>query len=187
MRTIYDMTTATPLSAYNTPLTRFIIVMLVLALAAISTYARKKQRAVTAADSSRSSLPAPWSYLVAGVLFGFYTYDQYRLGQTDRRLTSELRRAQALHAAGKSQIIEGCVQVLRTQPTTGHAPGDLLEINGQRLAVNYFVAGYGYHATIAHGGALKPDTYARITLAPEAEVAGPMILRVEIDPTHPCP
>jgi hypothetical protein len=62
---------------------------------------------------------------------------------------------------GTAQIVEGTVHVLRTQPWSGHAAGDLVEINGVELGVDYFVVTPAYKQTIAYGGALREGTSVR--------------------------
>ena len=60
------------------------------------------------------------------------------------------------------EIVEGPVEVLHQQPATGHSKGDVIRVNGREFEVNYFYATPAYHNTIAHKGALKEGTYARI-------------------------
>ena len=60
------------------------------------------------------------------------------------------------------EIIEGNVNVLRTQPKGGHAPGDLIEIDGKQFEINYYIRTDAYKNTIANGGCLTENTYARV-------------------------
>ena len=60
------------------------------------------------------------------------------------------------------QVAEGPVQVLRTQPESGHAPGDLVSIGGARFEIDFFVSTHAYHKTIAHGGYLREGVYAKV-------------------------
>jgi len=62
----------------------------------------------------------------------------------------------------KCQVVEGLVEVLHRQPATGHAKGDIVVVNGKQFEVNYFYATPAYHNTLAHGGVLDRDVYARI-------------------------
>lgn len=63
---------------------------------------------------------------------------------------------------GTAQVVEGTTHVLREQPESGHAMGDLIEINGIRLVINYFDVTPTYKQTIAHGGALREGIVARV-------------------------
>jgi len=60
------------------------------------------------------------------------------------------------------QVAGGPVRVLRTQPESGHAPGDLVSIGGARFEINFFVSTHAYHKTIAHGGYLREGVYAKV-------------------------
>jgi hypothetical protein len=59
-------------------------------------------------------------------------------------------------------IAEGPVQVLHTQPTSGHARGDLIRINETEFEIDYFDVTPGYKTTIRHGGWLTEGIYARV-------------------------
>ena len=63
---------------------------------------------------------------------------------------------------GQAQVAEGAVRVLREQPEGGHAKGDLVEIDGTELVVNYFRVTPSYKQTIAHGGVLREGVHARV-------------------------
>ena len=63
---------------------------------------------------------------------------------------------------GRYQVVEGPVQVLHTQPATGHTKGDVIAVNGKQFEVNYFYATPAYCKTLAHGGVLRAGSYARI-------------------------
>lgn len=91
-----------------------------------------------------------------------------------RSLLTEHRELGELSEAGVCVQLEGPVQVLRTQPENGHAPGDLVEIDGVRLVVDYYEAEPGYRKTVSHGGALQEGRLARV------EVCGTRIVRVEL-------
>lgn len=58
--------------------------------------------------------------------------------------------------------IEGTVEVLRTQPEAGHAPGDLIQIGKVQFDVDYFVSTPAYHQTISRGGVLSDGVQARL-------------------------
>ena len=60
------------------------------------------------------------------------------------------------------EVVEGPVQVLHRQPSTGHTKGDIVEVNGKQFEVNYFYATPAYRNTLAHGGVLGAGVYARI-------------------------
>jgi hypothetical protein len=60
------------------------------------------------------------------------------------------------------QVVDGQVQVLHEQPTTGHTKGDIISVNGKQFEVNYFYATPAYRNTIAHGGVLGSGVYARL-------------------------
>ena len=62
-------------------------------------------------------------------------------------------------------VLEGTVHVLREQPYGGHAPGDLIEIDGTKIEINKFESNMqAYSQTIAHGGHLTEGAHARICL-----------------------
>jgi len=71
-------------------------------------------------------------------------------------------RLVSAYAGDEAQIVEGPVHVLRKQPEGGHAPGDLVEIDGVQLVVEYFRITPAYKKTIEHGGVLSEGTYARV-------------------------
>jgi hypothetical protein len=72
------------------------------------------------------------------------------------------------------KITEGAVEVKHEQPYSGHTKGDIVVIGGKEFEVNFFKANPSYNVTIAHGGALRPGTYARVSYYNDT------ILRVEI-------
>jgi len=76
--------------------------------------------------------------------------------------------------AGRYEVSEGVVSVLHEQPRGGHSSGDRIVVGGKTFEVNFFHATPAYRQTIAHGGALRPGTYARLS-----HVNGE-IIRVEI-------
>jgi hypothetical protein len=62
-------------------------------------------------------------------------------------------------------VLEGTVHVLREQPYGGHAPGDLIEIDGMQIEINKFESNMqAYSQTIAHGGHLTEGAQARVFL-----------------------
>ena len=71
-------------------------------------------------------------------------------------------------------VVQGLVRLLRTQPEGGHAPGDLVEVDGRRFEVDYFKAGPGYTRTLTHGGVLRPGADVRL------EVADGRILKIAL-------
>ena len=60
------------------------------------------------------------------------------------------------------KVAEGIVTVLHEQPEHGHSSGDRIVVGGKTFEVDYFHATPAYRQTIAHGGALRAGTYARI-------------------------
>ena len=60
------------------------------------------------------------------------------------------------------KIVEGQVHVLHQQPYHGHSEGDRIRVDGQEFVISYFYYTSAYRNTIAHKGALKEGTYARI-------------------------
>jgi hypothetical protein len=60
------------------------------------------------------------------------------------------------------QVVEGPVQVLHRQPATGHTKGDVIAVNGKQFEVNYFYFTPAYRKTLAHGGVLGDEVYARL-------------------------
>jgi len=92
-----------------------------------------------------------WSILwlsLGGVGFSVNLYRSYQLVSAYRD--------------GTAQLVEGTVHVLREQPEGGHAGGDLIEINGTQLVIDYFQVTPAYRQTIAHGGVLREGTSARV-------------------------
>lgn len=80
-------------------------------------------------------------------------------------LAAQLRLRRHLvgeYLSGHARVTEGVVQVLRKQPRGGHAPGDLIDIGGRQLEVNYYGMSVGYRRTVEHGGVLQQDQHARI-------------------------
>lgn len=75
------------------------------------------------------------------------------------------RRADALYEDYQMQryeMVEGTVEVIRTQPAEGHAPGDLVRIGDKEFVVNFFLSTPAYRWTLSHGGDLKDGVYARV-------------------------
>ncbi len=63
---------------------------------------------------------------------------------------------------GKHVITEGVVKVLREQPKSGHAPGDLIAVDSQIFEINYFRVSPFYKQTIAYGGYLGEGAYVKL-------------------------
>jgi hypothetical protein len=63
---------------------------------------------------------------------------------------------------GTAKVTEGKVKVTREQPAGGHAKGDLVDINGVKLVVDYYQFTPVYKMTIAHGGVLRDGVEARV-------------------------
>jgi hypothetical protein len=76
--------------------------------------------------------------------------------------TDEYARLLSLYNAHQYGVAEGVVHVLHTQAYTGHQRGDIVEINGVKFDVNYFMISFGYTTSIAHAGALTQGRYVRI-------------------------
>lgn len=53
------------------------------------------------------------------------------------------------------EIINGKIEVLRTQPEGGHAPGDLIRIGTDEFEIDYYITSPCYHQTISNGGVLS--------------------------------
>jgi len=66
------------------------------------------------------------------------------------------------YSNGNYETFEGTVLVLRQQPQHGHAPGDLIEIDGHKFELDYFTSFPGYHVSIANKGVLREGVYARV-------------------------
>jgi hypothetical protein len=80
------------------------------------------------------------------------------------------------YETGDFEVIEGPVRVLRIQPASGHAPGDLIDIAGRTIEINFFAEiGPGYRQTIARGGVLQDGRRVRLF------VHEGKVLRVDID------
>ena len=97
----------------------------------------------------------------------FWMYDFPRMFQHINNLTEAYEK-------GRYEVSEGIVTVLHEQPAHGHSSGDRIVVDGKSFEVNYFYATPAYRQTIAHGGALQPGTYTRLS-----HVDGE-IVRVEI-------
>ena len=68
----------------------------------------------------------------------------------------------ATYKAGRCELSEGIVKVLREQPAHGHSSGDRILVGGREFEVNYFYATPAYRNTIAHGGVLRAGAYVRL-------------------------
>jgi len=74
-------------------------------------------------------------------------------------------RAYRAYSRGDVAVYEGQVKLLREQPVGGHAPGDLVDVAGRELEVNYFMANEpGYRLTVAHGGVLQDGARVRVAV-----------------------
>jgi hypothetical protein len=73
------------------------------------------------------------------------------------------------------EVVNGKVDVLRTQPKGGHAPGDLIKIGSKKFEIDYYVNSPCYHQTISNGGALKAGKLVTLYVAEKC------ILKVEVD------
>lgn len=60
------------------------------------------------------------------------------------------------------EIVEGTVQVRSIQPKGGHAPGDMIQINGVQFEINYYSGRFGYNMSIAHNGVLTEGQYVKV-------------------------
>lgn len=74
----------------------------------------------------------------------------------------ERQKLFATYQDGRYEVVEGPVRVIRTQPKSGHAPGDLVLISNKFFEINYFVSTHAYHQSIAHGGYLHNGVVARV-------------------------
>jgi len=66
------------------------------------------------------------------------------------------------YRTGAAKMVEGPVHVIHRQPESGHAVGDVIEVDNVRLVVDYFVVTPAYKQTISHGGVLVEGAYVRI-------------------------
>lgn len=70
-------------------------------------------------------------FVIAWSLFWLYLHNfPYVFGHVN-----SLVRA---YRDGQYQVVEGQVQVLHEQPSTGHTRGDIITVNGKQFEVNYF-------------------------------------------------
>lgn len=77
-------------------------------------------------------------------------------------VSREHRDLLSAYQTGNYAIAEGRVKVLRTQPKSGHAPGDLVSVGGRQFEINFFLQTPAYHTTIAWGGRLREGVYAKV-------------------------
>jgi len=75
---------------------------------------------------------------------------------------------------GRCETVEGLVTVHNEQSSQGHGPGDLIQIAGKELTINYWTCTLGYNQTISHGGELQNGVFARL------HYVGDEIIKVEI-------
>ena len=68
----------------------------------------------------------------------------------------------AAYEAGRCELSEGIVKVVRQQPAHGHSSGDRILVGGREFEVDYFHATPAYRNTIAHGGVLRSGAYVRL-------------------------
>jgi hypothetical protein len=94
-------------------------------------------------------------FVIAWSLFWLYLHNfPYVFGHVN-----SLVRA---YRDGQYQVVEGQVQVLHEQPSTGHTKGDIITVSGKQFEVNYFYLTPAYRNTLAHGGVLGGGVYTRI-------------------------
>ncbi len=94
----------------------------------------------------------------------------------------EYANLEAEYYSGQSGVVEGVVHVIHAQDPRGHDQGDIIEVGGITLEINYFSSGFGYHTTISHHGVLTEGTYARIYYSQERLSPDPLnqILRIDV-------
>ncbi len=63
------------------------------------------------------------------------------------------------------EIVRGKIDVLRTQPKEGHAPGDLIKIGTREIEIDYYVNSSCYHQTISNGGVLNSGKYVTLYIS----------------------
>jgi hypothetical protein len=76
--------------------------------------------------------------------------------------TSKTESLLEIYQSGKCSIVEGMVEVLHEQPSSGHDSGDEIKIGSKTFTINYFTATPAYKKTISHGGVLRQDVYAKL-------------------------
>jgi hypothetical protein len=98
------------------------------------------------------------------VVFLMYFIANALAGQLGDYTRTNLQYRHLLDVYNNQQyrVAEGIVEVLHTQPWSGHDKGDIIRIGQATLEVNYYVATVGYKKTIANGGVLKNGVYARV-------------------------
>jgi hypothetical protein len=97
-------------------------------------------------------------------------------------MTEEQRYQSLLNIYNNRQykVVEGPVHVIHEQPASGHDDGDIVEVGGTRLEVDYFSGGPGYTDTIAYNGVLREGTYARIYYFYDSVLQAVVILRIDL-------
>ena len=106
----------------------------------------------------RNNGPKPWLtplFIITWSVFWLYLHNFPHLFGHINSLVRAYRN-------GQYQVVEGQVQVLHKQPSTGHAKGDVIAVNGEQFEVNYFYFTPAYRNTLAHRGVLAQGVYARI-------------------------
>ena len=98
----------------------------------------------------------PGLFLTAWAIFWLVMHDFPHMFRRIDHLTEAYEK-------GRYEVSEGIVAVLREQPAHGHSSGDRITVDGKPFEVNYFYATPAYRQTIAHGGALRPGIYARLS------------------------
>jgi hypothetical protein len=115
---------------------------------------------------SRGEL-VPYLFLTMWAVFWLALHDFPRMYRRIDTLTEAYQQK-------RYEVAEGPVTVLHEQPEGGHSSGDRIVVGGKTFVVDYFYATPAYQQTIAHGGALRADVYARIGYV------GDDIVRVDI-------
>jgi len=99
--------------------------------------------------------------------------------ETNTENDQEYRQLLSIYNTHQYQVVEGPVQVVHEQPYSGHAEGDIVDVNGVSFRFSEFDLSYGYHQTIAYHGVLQAGTYARI------DYTQGIILRIDVKPSSP--
>ncbi len=86
----------------------------------------------------------------------------------------ETDRLAAMLSSQQHETVQGVVKVLHQQPVSGHSQGDIVEIAGKKIEINFYTITPGYRNTIANGGVLADGVEARVRYVND------VILSVEI-------
>ncbi|MBB6482730.1 hypothetical protein [Spirochaeta isovalerica] len=112
---------------------------------------------------SRPQYPNSKIFLLIGgilILFGIGNY--FVINTNLSRMSKYLD-----HPAIK--VIEGTINVQFEQPESGHAGGDIIQIDKYIFKINYFSSTLYYHNSIAHKGILTSGKYLKIYVLPSNE------------------